>query len=320
MYIDVTQRLDQRTFHDRIYAGDVLRFGALQPMRELVDFTRAFLEEAFAPFLPAEIHRHLTHAAQTESFGQRQREFARSPEVKRLWRAVFEAVGLDADGLARDSLYLRFQPHQDPGTAVPRARTTATIAFHRDTWGSNLYAQTNWWAPIYDIDEGRTFAIYPSLWDRPVANTSADFDLAALLERSKAGGRNAVDADAAIPHLSQELEVSDATPVVIAPGEIIAFSSAHAHAGVPNSTGLTRISLETRTLWIDDVRTGRGAPNVDGHAPWMSPGMFRRVGDEVPLNEILGMNRIEPFSGPMPADSGGSALSSPPGVGPAVRA
>ncbi|GAA2847647.1 hypothetical protein EDC40_108128 [Aminobacter aminovorans] len=301
MYSNVTQALGPRVLHDRIYAGDILRFGTLASMTDLVSYSQAFLEDAFAPFAPVEIHRHLSHDQQTESFAQRQRDFARSPEVRRLWRDVFEACGLDAQGLARDALYLRFQPHQDPGAVVPRARTTATIAFHRDTWGSNLYAQTNWWAPVYDIDAGRTFAIYPSLWDRPVANTSADFDLGALLERSKAGGRNAVDADAAIPHLTEELEVADATPVVIAPGEIIAFSSAHAHAGVPNSTGLTRISLETRTLWIDDVRSGRGAPNVDGFARWMSPGMFRRVSDETPLHEILGMNRIERFAGPIPA-------------------
>lgn len=300
MYTDVVHAFDQRDLHDRIYAGDVLRFGHLKPMRQLGDFTRALLEDAFAPFNPVEIHKHLTHQQQTESFAQRQRDFSRAPEVKRLWRDLFEAAGLDAGGLARDSLYLRFQPHQDPGTVVPRARTTATIAFHRDTWGSNLYAQANWWAPIYDIDAGRTFAIYPSLWQRAVANTSAEFDLAALLDCSKAGGRNANDADAAIPHLTEQLEVSDATPVVLAPGEVIAFSSAHAHAGVPNSTGVTRISLETRTLWIDDVRSGRGAPNVDGHARWMSPGMFRRVSDEVPLNEILGMGRVEPFTGPFP--------------------
>jgi hypothetical protein len=32
----------------------------------------------------------------------------------------------------------------------------------------------------------------------------------------------------------------------------------------------------------------------------MSPGFFQRVSDSVALNEILGLNRIEPFSGPMP--------------------
>lgn len=299
MYANIATASAPRDLHDRIYAGEVLLFGKLAPMRQLVDFTRAFLEDAFAPFVPVEIHRHLSHQQQTESFAQRQRDFARAPEVKRLWRELFETTGLDAQGLARDALYLRFQPHQDQGASIPRARTTSTIAFHRDTWGSNLYAQTNWWAPVYDISAGRTFAIYPSLWDRAVANTSGEFDLPGLIERAKAGGRNANDADAAIPHLTEQ-PVAEAVPVVISPGEIIAFSSAHAHAGVPNSTGLTRISLETRTLWIDDVRSGRGAPNVDGHARWMSPGMFRRVSDGVPLHELLGMDRIEPFAGPFP--------------------
>jgi hypothetical protein len=45
--------------------------------------------------------------------------------------------------------------------------------FHRDTWGTNLYAQVNWWAPVYPITAGRTVALYPTLWSRPVANTSA---------------------------------------------------------------------------------------------------------------------------------------------------
>jgi hypothetical protein len=140
--------------------------------------------------------------------------------------------------------------------------------------------------------------MFPELWNRPVRNTTAEFDLKAVLERSGSAGRNSVDADQAIPHALEEVDASLAIPVVIEPGSVIAFSSAHAHAGVPNHTGVTRISLETRTVWIDDFRRGRGAPNIDGFAPWMSPGLFRRVSDGVALNEILGLNRIEPFMGP----------------------
>jgi hypothetical protein len=33
----------------------------------------------------------------------------------------------------------------------------------------------------------------------------------------------------------------------------------------------------------------------------MSPWFFQRVSDSVALNEILGVNRIEPFRGPMPS-------------------
>jgi hypothetical protein len=86
-----------------------------------------------------------------------------------------------------------------------------------------------------------------------------------------------------------------AVPVVIQPGTLIAFSAAHAHTGVPNYTGLTRISLETRTLSIEDFCAGRGAPNVDGHAPWMSPGLFRRVTDGVKLPELVAVQELEPM-------------------------
>jgi hypothetical protein len=44
-----------------------------------------------------------------------------------------------------------------------------------------------------------------------------------------------------------------------------------------------------------------GRPQVDGFAPWMSAGFFQRVSDSVALNKILGVNRIEPFRGPMPS-------------------
>jgi hypothetical protein len=128
-----------------------------------------------------------------------------------------------------------------------------------------------------------------------VPNTSAAFDLEAILARAKTAGRHAVSADDAIPHLLAPVDVGTVVPVVIEPGEAIAFSSAHAHAGVPNATGMTRISLETRTLWIDDVREGRGAPNVDGAAPWMAPGWFRRVSDGEKLSTLLGTNAIEPY-------------------------
>ena len=133
MYIDLAAPAKPAAFHDRIYAGEILRFRNVAPMHDLVAFTRGFLEDAFAPHIPIEIHRHLSHSEQAESFALRERAFAQSEEVKRHWRAIFEAVGLDAEGIARDRLHLRFQPHQPSKRAVPRSRATATIAFHRDT-------------------------------------------------------------------------------------------------------------------------------------------------------------------------------------------
>ena len=287
-----------RQFHDRIYAGDIIRITELPAMAALVALTRAWLEDALHPWAPPEIHRYLSHDEQTLRFAQCQNAFARSKEVREHWRAVVESLGLAPDALACDRLHLRFQPHREPRQSTPRARTTATIAFHRDTWGSNLYAQTNWWAPIYPITTGRTVALYPHLWQQALRNCSADFDMRALLERSHRDGRNAVDADEAIPHLLEAIDPQQGVAVDIAPGSLIAFSGAHAHAGVGNNTGLTRISFETRSVLIDDVLAGLGAPNIDGHAPWRTPGLFRRMSDTRRLNEILGCGFIEPYRRP----------------------
>jgi hypothetical protein len=287
-----------RRFHQRIYAGEILRVTDLPPMLALVQATRGLLEEALHPWSPPEIHRYLSHNEQTVRFAQCQSAFASSEEIHRCWQAVVQSLGIAADALACDRLHLRFQPHREPQQIAPRARTTATIAFHRDTWGSNLYAQTNWWAPIYPISTERTFALYPDLWARPLRNSSADFDMRVILQRSHRDGRNAVDADEAIPHLLETIDAQQGIAVNIAPGSLIAFSGAHAHAGVGNSSGLTRISFETRSILIDDLLAGLGAPNVDGQAPWMTPGLFRRMSDGRRLNEILGCGFIEPYLHP----------------------
>lgn len=283
-----------RALHDRLYGGDVLHFTDLPQMRAIVSFTRSFLEDAFRPHAPTDIHHHVTHADLVEIAQARSREYGRSGEVKRLWRALFEAVGLDPEAVARDRLFLRFQPPQPAGDATRAARGVSTVRFHRDTWGTNLYAQVNWWAPVYPITAGRTFAIYPTLWSTPVANTSAEFDIGAAIPGTRQGGRAAAAVDP-IPHLTEDISRQPAVPIVIDPGTVVTFSSAHAHAGVPNHTGVTRISLETRTLSIEDFLAGKGAPNVDGEARFMSPGLFRRLSDGEKLERILGLREVEPY-------------------------
>ncbi|MBU0603354.1 MAG: hypothetical protein KKD25_13240 [Gammaproteobacteria bacterium] len=281
-----------RRFHDRIYRGDIIELATHPAMSALVGHARDFVESALHPHDPQRMHEHLSHAGQVECIGRLQREFSQLAEIRAAWMALLDALELDPERTAGDRLHLRFQPHSAPLENAPRTSATATVGFHRDTWGSNLYAQVNWWGPVYPVSAGRTFALYPSLWDRALDNGSATFDMAAVLERSHSLGRLSVGADEAIPHLRETLPDGLAQPVLIEPGNILAFSGAHAHAGVGNHTGLTRISFETRTVWIPDLLARRGAPNIDGHAPWAAPGLFRRLSDGRRLHEVLGCQRV----------------------------
>lgn len=260
-------------------------------MAPLVSHARGLAEEALRPRDPQRLHEHLSSAQQIDTLSAIQRAFSAPADTRRPWRTQLETLGLDPARIACDRLHLRFQPHWAPDSVCRRHASTATVALHRDTWGCNLYAQTNCWAPVYPDSAGRTVALYPALWSRPLKNSSATFDMPALLERSAAGGRTAVDADEAIPHLQEAVDPAEARPVQVPPATPVAFSGAHAHAGVGDDTGLTRISFETRTVWRDDLLAGGSAPNVDGHAPWAAPGLFRMLDDRMPLNEVPGCAR-----------------------------
>jgi hypothetical protein len=294
VYEDLAGPPDADLLHSKLYQGSIVRFRDLVQMQDLVAFARDFLERSLAPHAPVKSHRGYGVDAIAGVYARAQGEFGKSPEAGRLWRAVFEAAGLDPETMARDRMILRFQPPVPAGQQRPWARSTATVDFHRDTWGTNLYAQVNWWAPVYPIDPGRTFAFFPHLFARPLANTSSGFDISDVMRRNREAPET-VKADDMAPRLLEQIEWEKGSPVVIAPGEVIAFSAQHAHAGVPNHTPFTRISLETRTLRIADLLSGRGARNVDGRARWMTPGMFRRVSDNTPLTDILHVEALAPF-------------------------
>ena len=300
MYDDLAPPLDVDALHARLYAGAIARFAPLEGMAAVLAVTQGFVEDALAPHPPTEIHRHHDQAALAALLAETQRGYANLPEAKAAWAALWGEVGIDPEDAARDRLTLRFQPPaaltEAPGVRRPWARSTATVSFHRDTWGTNLYAQINWWAPVYPITKDRTFAFLSDLFARPIENSSADFDIADVIRRNREAPETVKEGEM-VPHLLEEVDLAAAQPVTIAPGEIIAFSAQHAHVGLENTTDLTRISLDTRTLRISDARAGRGAANVDGRAKWATYGMFRRLSDGAALADVLGVERMAVFGG-----------------------
>ncbi len=201
--------------------------------------------------------------------------FRGDQRVTGLVRVALEQVGVEHARTYWDPPRLRIVP---PATE----REVGTIGFHRDTWGSNLLAQTNWWLPLRPLTAERTIAFYPEYWAKPIANTSAEWDLAAIRERRRAGMPVAdlpmVPIPTTPPRTDSELRV------VLEPGDLLCFSGAHLHASVPNTSTGTRVSAELRTINSDDLAHGRGAPDLDGDAPETQFGWFRSIIDGTPLS------------------------------------
>lgn len=299
-YVDFPPTVDVGSLHPSIYDGAVVRFADWPAMQEIVDFVDGIIAERYALGPIIEAHLKLDRPRLIDLLDGLQRDFSGSKEAARLWRRLFESVGLDSEVTMRDRLVLRFQLPVD-AAGVTTSGVGAPIGFHRDTWGTNLYAQVNWWAPVYPLAPNRSLAIFPHLWDRVVPNNSAEFDLIDAMQKMRSAIQ--IRAEDVLPQPVLPVDPGTGVPVLIRPGTVIAFSAQHAHGGLPNRSQLIRVSLEARTLLIADQVAGRGAHNVDGWARWSSPGMFRRVSDGKPLNEITGGPRVVPFLGPWPRDS-----------------
>ena len=188
-----------------------------------------------------------------------QRRVRSDPQVKRLFRASLEHVGVEA---------ARSYWHSDPpARRAPRRGRRRTS----DRGGSGSTAtpgrrtspqQTNWWTTIRPLSAERTIAFYPGYWSRPIANTSAEWDLDAIRERRRSGER---DEDLPIvPEPVEPVDEKSELRIVIEPGDLLGFSGAHLHASVPNVSRETRCSVELRTVNIDDFRRNRGAPSLHG--------------------------------------------------------
>lgn len=256
----------------RIYAGAILVWQRLPAVAELIERLGGHIRAEMGDE-PEQAHHRLVEGELDAAIGRMRRAVASDDAVSEGVSAALAATGVDLASNYGDGLKVRAQaPRVDRGL-----RGTAALPAHRDTWGSNIMAQTNWWAPIFPTTPERTIMLFPGWFERPLANDSADWDFAELLRRLKQDGH---DTDYPfLPIASESPPPADALPISIEPGDLMAFSGAQLHASVPNATDRIRFSLELRTVHASDARAGRGAPNVDGAAPRITWQLFKRLSD-----------------------------------------
>ena len=267
--------LEDERRRESVYGGDLLVFEDVPPLREFCAFADALIREVFETDDPVRAQFALGRDEYLSRVEALQKRFRKDGEARELFLAALEHAGVDLRRTFWDWLYLRVSPHGGERSG----RRTARLGFHRDTWSSNVYAQTNWWAPIYPITPGRTLAFYDEYWEKPLKNTSKEWDL----EEIRAGTSSAP----VVPEPTETVSTASEFRPVIEPGDLLCFSGAHLHAGVPNTTGVARFSVEVRTVDAGDVAESRGAPNLDGEAPRVASDWFRHVHDGTPLSTIV---------------------------------
>jgi hypothetical protein len=203
--------------------------------------------------------------------------FKEEPGIVAAFKQALSETGLDATDSYWDPLQLRAVPSQ----GSHQARRIMPLPAHRDNWGSNIAQQINWWTPLLPTTSGRTILFYPGYWAEPVANSSAEWDfevLKRLMQEGKAGSYPV------LPVLTEALPAAAAMPLVLQPGDMLAFSGQHLHGSVATDRDITRFSTESRTVSLRHVTAGFAAPNVDGRAPHLVPDWFQHLVDDSPLS------------------------------------
>jgi len=258
----------------RIFAGRIVFFGDLAPVKALVSETRAILDDAFAGAFPPTAMSEMGHDAFRKTMRTAQKQFAKSSVISRHWHDALIAAGADPETTYRDRLVLRSAPPHETANGPGYGLLPA----HRDSWGSGLDCQINWWLPIYDVTAERTMAVFPHAWDRKIVNDSAGWD--PRRARSEAGYPE-------LPTAREQLDWNEALPLVVSTGTLMAFSATHLHATILNTSDQARISSETRTVDRQHLVAGRGAPNVDRGPVEQGTAWFHRVRDGVSLSDDL---------------------------------
>ncbi len=259
-----------------LYQGQLYAHSPTPSALALCQIARDMLESAFAPYHPTEAQYYYSVEAYAKILADLKPKFIHHPNAKACIQGFFREQGCDLEKTYFDVPRLR--------TATAEGYLTTGIAFafhpHRDTWYSAPMCQLNWWMPVYEVEPDNVMAFHPHYWNHPVKNSSSEYNYQEWVKTSRFIAAQQVKADTRKqPQAQEELQLDPQTRLLTPVGGAIVFSAAQLHSSVPNITNKTRISIDFRTVHIDDVMNRRGAPNIDSACTGTTMGDYLRASD-----------------------------------------
>jgi len=286
IFVDRTGLSDSERRRE-IFDGNIFLTSPRSSVAALTGLAESMIGEGFSQTDPRKAQFDLPVEEFVSIIGPLKTRFTNHPRTKDLVREVLSDFGCELDKTYFDVPRLRIVTHG--------GYLTSGVGYayrpHRDIWYSSPSCQVNWWVPVYSLEIEQTLVLYPNYWNRRVRNSSSKFDYDEWCRSGRQQAVSQIQVDTRNHPLAEEEISSDSElRLVCNAASTIAFSSAHLHATAPNNSGLTRFSLDFRTVNWDDLRSGKGAPNIDSAATGTTIGDFIRASDFSPISEEL----IEP--------------------------
>jgi hypothetical protein len=293
----------------RLYDGQLFVFSPSRSSVALCHFARELIQNAFGPLDPLTAQYRLPIEEYVNILVRLKPTFIHHPKCKELIRGMLNELGCDLTKTFFDVPRMR--------TATSDKYLTSGIAYafhpHRDTWYSAPFCQLNWWLPIYDIAADNALAFHPRYWGQPVRNTSSEFNYYEYNSDARKNAAKYIHSDTRKqPRAEECVELDPQIRIVTKVGGAILFSGAQLHSTVPNTSGLTRFSIDFRTVNIDDVMARTGARNVDSACSGTALRDFMRATDlaRLPQDAIALYEEIPPVGGVLVFEHANSPLRS----------
>jgi hypothetical protein len=243
-----------------LYQGELFVYSPTRGSSALCQFAQQLSKEAFAPHDPNKAQFEMEPEKYVGILEELKPKFIHHPTSKKLIQELLKELCCDLAKTYFDVPRLR--------TATSDNYLTSGLAYafhpHRDTWYSAPSCQLNWWIPVYDIAPENCMAFHPKYWTQAIKNSSRDYNYYRWNKESRASAASQIKTDTRKqPRAEEPMELDPQLRIVCKVGGIIIFSGAHMHSTVPNTSGVTRFSIDFRTVHLDDVNTKSGAPNID---------------------------------------------------------
>jgi hypothetical protein len=243
-----------------LYQGSLFVYSSSPAVLGFSEFAREMIEATFSPYDPRTVQQSLPVERCVELLAKLKPDFIHHPRSKELIQRMLIERGCTLEETYFDVPRLR--------TAFPSDYLSSGIAYafhpHRDTWYSAPFSQINWWLPVYEIIPENSMAFHPQFWDRAVPNNSNTYNYYEWNRTSRQTAASHVKADTRIqPRPQISLEPDPQLRLVIEVGGAMLFSAAQLHSTVPNTSDVTRYSIDFRTVNLGDLHKRHGAANID---------------------------------------------------------
>ena len=276
MNIFVDSKMNEDERRRELYHGSIFVCSPTESALNLCHLAQGLIEEAFQPYDSLKIHESLPAEKCAEILAVLKPKFIHHPQSKEYIQGMLRETGCDLNKTYFDVPRMR--------TAFPGDYLKSGIAYafhpHRDTWYSAPFCQINWWMPIYDLNSENCMALHPHYFDRAIRNGSSKYNYQRWSQESRYNAAKHVQTDTRVqPHAEEPIDLDPQIRMVCQVGGAYLFSAAQLHSTVPNTSKVTRYSIDFRTVHLDDVLGQVGARNIDSACTGTTMGDYLRGTD-----------------------------------------